>query len=129
MQESFSTNNQNLYSHKCLEYKNTKQINIKCNLNKLIIDKIIKLILIDFCNITVMGYNTFENKYWCKKYNKNYCILYLNLKIYDTDVNCCEIIIEPIIYSPSEVDIFIKDFNISIHMYKTSNFIKCIMNK
>ena len=128
MQCSDNSNDTKLYVCDYIGYKNTKNTNLKFNLNKLIIDRIIKLILTDFCNIAVLGYDTHENKYWCKKYNTNYCILYLKLSVYDKGVNYSEIVIEPIMYSKSELDIFITDFSASIHMYKTSNFIKRIID-
>jgi hypothetical protein len=122
--------------HKCNGKKNLlrnaslqriRKINLKYYLNKSEIDKIMQFILIDFCSTTVLGYDRLRDKYWCKKYNKSSCVLHLEININNKGLDCSEINIEPLLYSTSDLEMFLMDFSESIQMYKTSNFIRCIM--
>ncbi len=105
----------------------TNEIILNYRLDKSDLDSIIQRILIDFCNITVLGYDKHEDKYWCKKYNNLSCVLYIKIQIKFNSFDCSKISILPIIGKKDEIDMFVYDFNDSIIMYKTSNFIKNLL--
>ena len=49
---------------------------LNISINKLL--DIVKEILTNFCEAKVVGYNKNTNKYWCKMYDKNYQVSFLN---------------------------------------------------
>jgi hypothetical protein len=102
---------------------------INCCLKKYVIDKIIQDIFIDFCGASVIGYDRNQDKYLFKKYIKSDCILQLEIKVLSTieDNSDSQIIIKPIIGTDKEIKSFIYDFNESLQMYVTSNFIRSIL--
>ena len=105
------------------------EINLTYKLSKTDFDAIIQRILIDFCNMTVLGYDKNEDTYWCKKYDKSSCLLHIKIQIHFNSLDRSEISILPIIGNKDEINTFIYDFNDSIIMYKTSNFIKNLLKK
>jgi hypothetical protein len=105
------------------------EINLTYKLSKLDFDAIIQRILIDFCNIKVLGYDKLEDKYWCKKYEKASCLLYIKIQIHFISQDCSKISILPIIGKKDDINMFVYDFNDAVIMYKTSNFIKNLLVK
>lgn len=103
-------------------------ISLTCYVNKNELDKIIKNILIKFCNSAVLGYDRGKDKYWCKKYKKNICEFHLEIKIIYDKFGDTQIQIFPLIGYNYEIELFINDFNEAIYMYKNSNFIRYILN-
>jgi hypothetical protein len=110
-------------SNSALERIQVNEIHLNCRLSKSEFDAIIQRILIDFCNMTVLGYDNREDNYWCKKYENQRCVLYIKMHI---KVNA-KISILPIIGNKDDIDMFVYDFNDSVIMYKTSNFIKNLL--
>jgi hypothetical protein len=105
------------------------EIKLNCFVKKSELDKIIQHILIDFCNITVLGYDKNEDTYWCKNYDETSCILYIKIQINFNSFDSSEISILPITGDKNNIHMFIYDFNDAIQMYKTSNFIKSLLHK
>jgi hypothetical protein len=105
------------------------KINLTYELNKIEFEKIIQHILIDFCNMTVLGYDKREDKYWCKKCYKSSCLLYIKIQINVISFDFSKISILPIIWNKDDINMFVYDFNDSVKMYKTSNFIKSLLHK
>ncbi len=105
------------------------EINLTYYLNKCELDTIIQHILVDFCNISVLGYDKYEDKYWCKKYNNSSCVLHMKIQINFSSLDCSRISILPITGNKDDINMFVYDFNDSIQMYKTSNFIKSLLRK
>jgi hypothetical protein len=106
----------------------TNTISLTCYVNKNELDKIIKNILIKFCNSAVLGYDRSKDKYWCKKYKKTICDFHLEIKIIYDKFGDTQIEIIPLIGYNDDIELFINDFNEAIYMYKKSNFIRCILN-
>lgn len=92
------------------------------NMNKL--KDIIKSILSDFCNATVIGYNKKLNKYWFKIYKNKYCTLYVEIEILNKDDEISFVKFVPIIGTDTLIENFVLNFTESIHLYTTSSFIK-----
>ena len=85
---------------------------------------IIKGILSDFCNATVIGYDKRLNKYWCKIYEKKYCTLHVELEILNKDNEISFVKFIPIIGTDTLIENFVSNFTESIQLYTTSSFIR-----
>lgn len=116
--------NQRLYQRCSAMFPNIDNIKITYNICKSDIDKIIQNVCIEFCDMTIFGYDKYHDKYWCKKYNKFKCVLSVEIKILSTGFNLSNIIIEPKIGDTYNIHLFVNAFNESIQMYNTSNFIR-----
>ena len=57
-------------------FREIDKIKLSYCLNKCEFDKIIQHILIDFCNTSVLGYDKYNDKYWCKNIIKLH-VLYI----------------------------------------------------
>lgn len=117
----------NSVSNSALERNQVNEIHLNYRLSKSEFDAIIQRILIDFCNMTVFGYDKQADTYWCKKYNNSSCVLHLTIQIHFTSLGHSKISILPIIGNKDDIDMFVYDFNDSVIMYKTSNFIKNLL--
>lgn len=104
-------------------------ISLTYYLDKSEFDKIMQHIFIDFCDITVLGYDKYNDKYWCKKYNNSRCILHLEIKVISKGYEYSDIKIMPLIGEEDVINLFVMDFNESVQMYKTSNFIRSVLCK
>lgn len=100
-----------------------------CYMNKQSIDKIMQQILIEFCNSSVIGYDKFEDKFWCKKFYKSRCDFHIELKIIRKDKNTSYISIKSIMGNIHLIDLFIGDLKESLELYRTSTFIKSCIEK
>ena len=108
-------------------FRITNAISLTCYVNKHELDKIVKNILIKFCNSAVVGYDRSKDKYWCKKYKKTICEFHLEIKINFDKLGNTQMQITPLIGYNDDINLFINDFNEAIYMYKKSNFIRCIL--
>lgn len=97
------------------------------NINKLA--DIMKGILSDFCNATVIGYEKRTNRYWCKVYDKKICSLHIELEISRHTERISFVKMIPIIGTNSLIEIFVSNFKESVELYTTSSFIRNILNE
>lgn len=97
------------------------------NINKF--TDIIKSILSDFCNATVIGYDKRLNKYWCKIYEKKYCTLHIELEILNKDNEITFVKLVPLIGTDILIENFVSNFKESIELYNTSSFIKSCLER
>ena len=75
--------NTNNFSQRAVEryrFIDKKLMAFYINADKLL--DIIKSILSDFCNASVIGYDRRMNKYWCKIYENKFCTLHVELEIF-----------------------------------------------
>jgi hypothetical protein len=101
-----------------------KPIKLDYNIDIKIIDTIIRNLLLDCCNITVFGYDNYNYKYWCKKFNNNICELYLELEINCKKDDELEIILTPLVCSEKDINFVKQKLNECIILYKTSDLHK-----
>jgi len=99
-------------------------LNLKYDLSHSIMNLIIRYILINFCGVSVLSFDKSTGKYYCKKYNKSTCQLFLELELVEYGDDYCELKIVPLLTNNLNIKKFIYDFNEAIVLYKTSNFIK-----
>lgn len=122
-----SYNKSKSLNYKLERFRIINEINLTYYLDKSIIDKIMKRILIDFCESSVIGYDRYHDKYWCKKYNKLICKLNIEIYVIFKGYNYSEIKIIPLVGMNEEINTFIYDFNESIQLYMESDFIRGII--
>jgi len=106
------------------KYKIRDIIELKIIINKDIIDNVIRNILINECEMTVIGYNNYNSKYWCKKYTKNSCGLYFEIEVTYSESNLSHLKFFPLIGNDENIKIFMSCFNKCIMLYNTSALIK-----
>ena len=122
---------ENNFSQRTLE--RNKLIDIKImsfciNINKL--TDIIKYILSDFCDASVIGYEKNKNTYWCKIYDRTRCSLHVEMEIFKHTDDISFVKFKPLICSDDLLENFISNFSESIQLYATSPFIRsCLEGK
>lgn len=89
---------------------------------------IIKGILCDFCNANVIGYDKRTNKYWCKMYEKKYCVLHIELEILRHNNELSFVNVVPLIGTDKLIEEFVSNFKESIQLYTTSSFIRSCLD-
>lgn len=125
----FQERNNKIYISRRMKerYQMINERTLKCCLKKSEIDKIIQDIFIEFCGASVIGYDKTLDKYLCKKYIKSDCILHIEIKLLSINEDETDLAIKPLIGTDEEIESFIFDFNESLQMYISSNFIKSIL--
>jgi len=93
------------------------------NIQKEIMNRIISNILSDFCNASVIGYNRNTNRFWCKMYNKNVCVLHTEIEIIKKLAKS-DIKVLPIIGTNILVENFVSNLRESMELYISSSFIR-----
>lgn len=122
-------NTLNNYTNKQTKLFNINETTIVYNLDKLVLDKIMRGILTEFCYATISGYNKLSDKYWCKKYSGPICELSVEIELISANYshNYTEIKITYLLGKYSERELFLSNFKETLEMYKTSKFIRYIL--
>jgi len=121
---------QNHFSQKEMK---RNQIKIQIHINKLI--SILKGILTEFCEASVIGYDKHRNIYWCKMYDIDiiselkYCSLHIEIEIVTYQHNYSLVAFTPLVGKYSLINKFISDFTESIQLYRSSPFIRGILER
>ena len=53
------------------------------------------IIMVKYCKVNVCGYNTLDDKYWGKKFEKGACELYFQITVKNLGYNNSSLIIMP----------------------------------
>ena len=106
-----------------------KELNIYSYVSKHIMETIIKYILTDYCNATVIGYEKESNKYWCKMYKGPICRLHIELEIISNKLDTSQIIINPIYGTDKLIANFVTDLKETLELYQSSSFIKSCLDE
>jgi hypothetical protein len=56
--------------------------------------------MVKYCKVDVCGYNTLDDKYWGKKFEKGACELYFQITVKNLGYNNSNIVISPTFGSP-----------------------------
>lgn len=96
---------------------------IFCNIEKFKLHNLMRYMLLDFCEISIVGYKSNEDIFWCKKYNKTDCKMHVEIEIINKGY-FTEIKIIPIFGKKVIIDDFIENFKECLNLYKNSSFIK-----
>ena len=88
----------NLNTHKMpIKYFFIEDIEIQTDLNKFEIERILLTLLTSNCGMNVIGYNQYEDAYWCKNIKNNSVLSFYKIKLNCYGFNENTIKIVPII--------------------------------
>jgi hypothetical protein len=128
----YEVNNNNFFMRRKIpvdnyKFNNIKMITVHLNSDKLI--NIIKPILSDFCNADVIGFDKRTNKYWCKIFENNCCILNMELEMIYKDKDNSFVRFVLLVGIEVLMNSFISNFKECIQLYKTSSFIRACLDE
>lgn len=129
-QTPITYNNYSNYSNYTF-HKHADLYHITLNISKNKIESILRHVLINFCQVNVMGYNNSEDYYWLKIKNESKIIPYieLELKLINSDENNTNIIFiaktnnlftKQRVIMNKIVKKFIEKFASSLHNYESN---------
>jgi hypothetical protein len=95
-----------------------KMVSFYINHNKL--TDIINVILSQFCNAAVIGFDKRMNKYWCKMYDDKCCTLHIEVEIFNKDDIISLVKFITLIGTDILIDNFVSNFTESIELYTSS---------
>jgi hypothetical protein len=110
--------------NKCNKYLYMELIKLNYFINKSKLENIIRNVLLNFCEVSVIGYERLTDKYWCKICENNCCILHVEIEILYKNNNTSDIHILPFVGNKTNLKKFIFDINEALQLYQTSTFIK-----
>ena len=73
---------------------------IQCDIDSTKIRDIMNIIMVKYCKVNVCGYNTLDDKYWGKKFEKGACELYFQITVKNLGYNNSNVVITPSFGSP-----------------------------
>lgn len=112
-----------LYKKQNEKYRFIESKDIICYIDKYKLEDMMKFILIDYCEVSVMGYDTLRNRYWCKIYNKKKCELHIELEIEYRNTNKSEMRIIPLLGSNKILNKFLINMNECMKLYNLPKYI------
>ena len=103
-------------------------LKIELNIQKL--ENVIRTMLREHCDVSVMGFNSTENFYWCKIEQNKKCMLYTEIKLFDNDHDSCLVVIindndTNLKYKGQNSTLknkFINNLSEGFYLYQTSSF-------
>lgn len=66
---------------------------LKIDLNIRKLEDIIRAILREYCDVSVIGFNSTQNFYWCKIEKNKKCMLYTEIRLFSNDYDSTLVII------------------------------------
>lgn len=113
-----------LKNNKCLYKKMNdlkRVIKLFVNMDEEKLKKIIRNILLEFCNPTIIGYINSNDTYWMKS---NTYSLHINIKIIKISNNNSEIIIKPIVGEKLKIMELVTTLSESIILYNSCPYVR-----
>jgi hypothetical protein len=107
-------------SRKNFAYKYIPNINIYCNINKNKLIDVIKYTFLEYCNLSVFGYNNRTDEFWAKKFKNCNYLLNFTLKIISIDYNNSFIVISPLVGNNNEIVKLVDNINKILNLYKNN---------
>lgn len=106
-----------------------KQHIIFCEINKDKLSQMINYIFIDFCKLSVYGYDSHIDEYWGKKFFTTREYLHFNFSINYHNEKSSVILISPISGDLIDINELVANVKESFELYSSSKFIKsCFRN-
>ena len=81
--------------HGFIPNRHTRQYVIHCDIDSRKICDVMNIIMVKYCKVNVCGYNTLDDKYWGKKFEKGACELYFQITVKNLGYNNSSLIIMP----------------------------------
>ncbi len=75
--------------------RHTQQYVIECDIDSSKICDIMNIIMVKYCKADVCGYNTLDDKYWGKKFEKGCCELHFQITVKNLGYNNSNVVITP----------------------------------
>ena len=101
-------------------YKYLPNIIIYAAINNYKLLDIIKYTFLEYCNLSVFGYNNRKNEFWAKKIKNSDYLLHFTLTIKSIDCNNSVIVICPLVGSNSEISKLVANINQILSLYQTN---------
>ena len=121
----YPTPRSDIYSPRKIErYRFINEINLTYKIDKNVINDALQYILMNNCNVSVVGFNTNTNKYWCKIYGKSTCKLYLEIYVKGLYFDACELHITPLTGETNFIKKFIEDMDKGLQLFQTPSYSK-----
>ena len=115
---------ENMNDNKDDLYLYMRSIKLNYVINKTNLDNIMRKVLLNFCEVSVLGYNQFKQKYWCKICENKYCVLHAEIEILYKNSEQSEINILPLVGNKNNIKKFVLDIHEALYLYQSSSFIK-----
>ena len=93
MKTYFRPNKENGFT----SFRHNLQYELNCNISASKMCEVMNLILINYCKVSVCGYNKTDDEYWGKQINNNVCDLFFQILVKNTGEHNSSIIIVPTI--------------------------------
>ena len=106
-------------STKRYEFRFMDSIYLHYYIDKTKIEEIIRYILSEYCDISVIGYNKNRDKYCIKKIKKYYCEMHIELEIMKKEFGFSQIKMTPLLGINMNIKNFIIKFNESLLVYQS----------
>jgi hypothetical protein len=106
--------------------KKLKQHIIFCEINKDRLNQMINYIFIDFCKLSVYGYDSHIDEYWGKKMFANRSLLHFNFSINYHNDKSSVILISPISGDIIDINELVAKVKESFEFYSSPKFIKSL---
>lgn len=113
---------------KFCKFRFMEQINLIYYIDKNKLDDLLKYILTEYCDISMMGYYKHNDKYWCKKYSKYSCDLYIEIQIIKKSFDHTIVRVNPFVGNDTNINNFITSLHESLQVHQASNFIRNCLN-
>ena len=87
------------------------------------VDDIMRKILSEHCDVSVIGYDKYSDKFLCKKYGKNSCELHIEIKIINKGRNCSLVKIIPLVGVDTNIKKFVLAVDKCLRLCQTSKYL------
>lgn len=118
----------NSISPKDHKFRFIEKKNLIYYIDKKKLDDIIKYILTEYCGISMMGYYKRNDVYWCKKYNKCKCDLYVEVQIIKKSLGHSIVKISSFVGNDKDINTFVSNLHNKLDIYQADNFIKTCLD-
>ena len=101
-----------------LRFFNTEELAIYTNLNKTEIERILVKLLSKKCEMNVIGYNQYNDEYYCKKTKNNCEIMHFKIQLHSYGFNISAIKVKPVICNKINIKKFETALKSAIYDYE-----------
>jgi hypothetical protein len=101
-----------------------QSIKLQYYINRTKLDNIMRNILLNFCEVSVIGYNNLNKNYWFKICENKYCVLHAEIEILYKNSEISELNILPLVGNINTIKKFVYDINEALYLYQSSLFVR-----
>ncbi len=120
----YQTPREDILTPKKIEkYRFLNSLTIVYKTDKSLIDDMMCYLLVKKCKIPVVGYDTNEHKFWCKKYDNSICNLHMEIKVTGLAFDLTKVEILPLTGSDTIIRNFVETLDDAMQLYQTSRIL------